>query len=233
MTELCPSALDDVLRQVEETGWHIDGPQAYCGRCGASAGRGSVTESGCAFCVGKRLPWQRLVRLSAYASPMDQWICTMKFAGCWSWATWLGKLIAEVTPAAVGSDSTDGAADVLVCPVPMHWRRRWWRGYNQAHLLAEQVASVHGWTLAPVLRRSRYTLPQTAMKPSQRHEVSRSITACRVDLNGRRVVLVDDVKTTGSTLAACTRLLKKIGAGKVVVAVAAVADPRHANFKVV
>ncbi len=228
MSDLFPSALDDVLQWVENQGWQIDPPEAYCPRCGASAGEGGVTDDGCAFCIQRYVPWRRLVRLAAYQPPMNQWIRSMKFGSHWSWATWLGRLLAQVVPEPVPADHT------AVCPVPMHWLRRWRRGFNQAHLIAAAVADQKQWLLAPVLRRIQYTPPQTAVAPSQRvANIRGSFAADRIDLSGWAVILIDDVKTTGATLSACTRLLKQAGACCVTVAVAAVADPKGIAFKAI
>jgi len=123
---------------------------------------------------------------------------------------------------------------IAVCAVPMHWLRRWGRGFNQAQLIAESIAKARAWPTAPILKRTRRTAPQINLTPSQRaHNISGSIAIESVDLSGWEIWLVDDVKTTGSTLNLCARLLRKAGAMTVNVAVAAVADPKHADFQVV
>lgn len=206
-----------------ERDWQADGPTEYCGRCGASAGPGSVTGSGCAVCVGEYLPWERVVRLGAYQRPMDQWITAMKFGGDWSRAVWLGCQIAREIRSMTPADRT------VVCPVPMHWLRRCHRGYNQAELIGRAVAQTNGFRVADVLRRVRYTRPQTTVAVSRRDSnLSGSLAIGRVDLTGWHVWLVDDVKTTGATLFACARVLRQVGARQLSVAVAAVAgSPNH------
>jgi len=98
------------------------------------------------------------------------------------------------------------------------WRTRWARG----------------WPTAPLLRRTRHTHPQTAVAPSQRaSNAAGSIAAEPIDLAGWHVVLVDDVKTTGATLAACARALRSQGAEGVYAAVAAVADPQGQDFRTI
>ena len=62
----------------------IDEQDAYCARCGASAGPGSVTGRGCAWCADKPLTWHRITRLGAYAPPMDEAVKQMKFARDWA-----------------------------------------------------------------------------------------------------------------------------------------------------
>jgi ComF family protein len=112
----------------------------------------------------------------------------------------------------------------LVCPVPMPWQRRLRRGYNQSALIGDAFSARCDWPVVPLLRRARYTPPQSALIASHRtRNVRRSFEVSRVDLSGWDVWLVDDVKTTGATLSACARLLKRAGADRVNVAVAAVA----------
>ncbi len=200
-----------------------DPPSAYCGRCGATCGPGAADASGCAFCRGERIAWDGLTRLGAYADPLDAHIREMKFAQQWRWAPWLGEHLARVLPSM--------GERVVVEGVPMWWRRRWRRGYNQAQLMADAVAARRGWRVAPILRRTKHTHPQVSVGFSSRAaNVAGSFTIEPVDLRGWTVVLVDDVKTSGSTLAACTRLLKQAKADRVHVAVAAVADPRGGDF---
>jgi len=224
--ELFPSVRQEMMEAVDAEQWRMDQPGAYCGRCGASAGPHAALPGGCAFCIDKPLAWRRLTRLSAYAPPMDQWIRQMKFHGRWAWASWCGQLLAESL-----RPRTQRHERVAVCPVPMHWIRRWMRGYNQSQLLVKALAKTCGWPVAPVLRRKRYTRPQTSVAPSQRAANVRSAFAIApVDLSGWHIVLVDDVKTTGATLGACSRLLKRAGAASIEVAVLAVADPHGQNF---
>ncbi|MEX0654035.1 MAG: ComF family protein [Phycisphaeraceae bacterium] len=216
--ELLPDAIETSLCTEPGNAWRRDGVEAYCPRCGASTGPGAVTGKGCAACLDQRLAWDRLYRLGPYEPPMDGWIRQAKFHGHWRWTPWLGRQLAEV----VGEPMVAG--QVAVCPVPMHWGRRWWRGYNQARLMADALAAARGWPVADVLHRPRGRPPQTAVPPHRRAgNVAGSFAVEPVDLSGWEIVLVDDVKTTGATLTACARLLREAGARSVVVAVAAVA----------
>lgn len=205
--------------------WSADEAGDYCPRCGASVDETGQTPRGCPFCVGQHLAWHRLVRLRAYAEPMQGWIVSSKFGGQWRWATALGRRLGErVAPLATEQRS-------VVCAVPMHWARRWRRGYNQAELMARAMADVLGAPTVPLLHRTRYTRPQTVVAPSQRRQnVRDSVAAAAVDLSGWTVWLVDDVKTSGATLTQCARLLREAGAVMVNVAVLAVADPKGGDF---
>jgi len=217
-----PQSCDAAVPEAQRNGWLIDLPDRFCHRCGASAGQGACTPRGCPACVGQRIAWDKMVRLSAYSTPMKDWIVAMKFQRDWSWAKWFGTRLAERIELSTNGDR------VVVCPVPMHWRRRVWRGYNQAQLIASAMARSRGWPVASLLRRTSFTRPQTGMAPARRQaNARRSFSDRCINLTGWSIWLVDDVKTTGATLTACARLLRRAGAQQVNAAVAAVADPRR------
>ncbi len=120
---------------------------------------------------------------------------------------------------------------VVVCPVPMHWLRRWHRGFNQASLMAHSLGKARQWPVTSLLKRTRHTPPQTQVVPSQRAiNVQGSVTAKTIDLAGWTVLLIDDVKTSGSTLKTCCQVLRKMGPSEIHVDVAAVADPKKSDF---
>jgi len=118
---------------------------------------------------------------------------------------------------AQGADALSGA-DVVV-PVPLHRSRRRTRGFNQAEELGRHL----GLPCRTVLRRVRATPSQTALPVAQRHRNVRGAFALarRGDVRGLRVVLVDDVCTTGATLEACARVLREAGAADVTAITAA------------
>ncbi|MEO7274911.1 MAG: ComF family protein [Vicinamibacterales bacterium] len=98
----------------------------------------------------------------------------------------------------------------VVVPVPLHWRRRRQRGFNQAEALARRLG--RPWQNA--IRRTRSTPSQTDLPAAQRHRNVRDAFALRrrADVSGRVVLVVDDVSTTGATLEACARVLRAAGA---------------------
>jgi ComF family protein len=118
----------------------------------------------------------------------------------------------------------------LVTAVPLYRWRFYPRGYNQAALLARQLRR-HGLRapLRRVLVRVRDTRPQVGLSRAARLANVRGAFRVRRpdDVRGRRVLLVDDVMTTGATAGACARALKAAGAKGVTVAVAAVAEGGH------
>ena len=125
----------------------------------------------------------------------------------------------------------------IVCGVPLHWTRRWRRGYNQADVIGRCVAAQLGAAFAPrLLRRSRRTSAQTRLSGQARTlNVSGAFTACPSTLRWPvkpamtqgaaiiSVLIVDDVFTTGSTLAACYAALRAALGPSVRIAVATLA----------
>ena len=106
-------------------------------------------------------------------------------------------------------------------PVPLHPWRAWWRGFNQATLLARTLDV----PVLDALSRRRATPRQAALARDDRwanlHAVIGVRTRARGDLRGKTLVLVDDVVTTGATVTACARALREAGARDVRVATAA------------
>ncbi|MEM7567894.1 MAG: ComF family protein, partial [Pseudomonadota bacterium] len=109
-------------------------------------------------------------------------------------------------------------ADVLV-PVPLHWLRLMRRGFNQSDVLAGAVARRSGLPVAQGLKRTRRTRQQVRLSgAARRRNVAGAFAvrdSARPAIAGRRVVLIDDVITTGATVHACTRALLRAGATSV------------------
>ena len=111
----------------------------------------------------------------------------------------------------------------IIVPVPLHPTRQRERGFNQASLLAESLSAQISTPAKPLLERIRYTTTQTALDRAERMENLHNAFRLRknADVRGLRVLLIDDVLTTGSTLSECARVLKRAGATSVHAATAA------------
>jgi len=108
--------------------------------------------------------------------------------------------------------------DPVLVPVPLHRGRLWQRGFNQSLLVANEIARATGLrSEARLLRRTRPTPALKGMSIAQRRKTVAGAFAVdpAADLQGRTVVLVDDVLTTGSTANACAKVLKKAGAARI------------------
>lgn len=116
-------------------------------------------------------------------------------------------------------------ADILV-PIPLHWSRHAWRGYNQAHEIARVIAHKKGCSVAPLLRRVRRTPFQSTLPATKRSENLKNAfaLAAGVDVSqfaGKHIVLVDDLMTTGSTLREAARVLRTLNPASISAVVAA------------
>ena len=115
-----------------------------------------------------------------------------------------------------------------VTAVPLHWRRLWSRGFNQSAHLARGVARRIGVPYAKLLSRRRATPAQARLSGSaRRRNLAGAFVARRRDsIRGQRILLIDDVFTTGSTVEQCARTLKRAGASQVTVLTLARVDRR-------
>ena len=135
----------------------------------------------------------------------------------------LRHLVARWLYAAFDDERLRGREFDMIVPVPLHPARQRERGFNQANLLAELLTAQISIPSKPVLKRVRYTTTQTALDRAERMENLHNAFRLRRNANvrGLRVLLIDDVLTTGSTLSECARILKRSGAISVHAATAA------------
>jgi ComF family protein len=156
-------------------------------------------------------PLDRCYAPFAYGFPMDHLVCSLKYRGQLAAGRVLGVLLAAgVEPLGLHLD-----VDCLV-PVPLHPSRLADRGFNQAAEIARWAArSVGRPMLEGALRRTRDTRPQVGLRPDERRSNILGAFSAKPELCGRRVVIVDDVFTTGSTIAAVATAVREAGAASV------------------
>ena len=175
---------------------------------------GRAEDSRCHGCQARPLPFSRVWPVLAYGGATTEAVLHLKHGRRRHLARPLGALLAPAIAAAI-----DSGADTL-CPVPLHPRRLRQRGFNQALELlrvAEKLVrrpGVRSLVVSDGLRRIRDTPALGWESPaSRRRIVAGAFTVHRPEwTKGRRILLVDDVMTTGATLAECTRVLLKAGA---------------------
>lgn len=114
-----------------------------------------------------------------------------------------------------------------VVPVPLHWRKRWSRGFNQAELLARPIAKRRRIPVLRALRRKRSTEVQATLAVAGRRRNVQGAFEARLNVAGKRILLVDDVMTTGATASACAMALKRAGAKSVSLVTVARVDRRQ------
>lgn len=184
-------------------------------------GRPLDSEGVCALCREGLTGYDAAYSFGSYDGNLRLLIHVFKYQGVSTLAAPLGKLLARALP-------LDKRFDAVV-PMPMHWWRRWRRGFNQAEPLAAIVASRIGVpAIAPVPRLWGRRQSGLTLAARRRGAASTFGAAPKGSLEGKRLLLVDDVLTTGATAAACARALKRAGASHVSVLALARADRRIA-----
>ncbi len=156
----------------------------------------------------------------AYEDELRELIHLFKYGKIQTLAKPLGKLLSAAFP-------RDEAFDLIV-PMPMHWLRRWQRGFNQAELLAREIGRRTGTPIRSAVRRVHHKTAQAGLTSASRR--ANVVGAFRVRnprlIENRRILLIDDVMTTGATAAACSRVLKRAGAARVTLLTLARVDRR-------
>jgi ComF family protein len=174
----------------------------------------------CGRCLVKAPPWSYAIAALVYHFPVDQLVCRFKFGrnlAC-------GQILSRELIQAAREQCKEPPTCIL--PVPLHRSRHFSRTFNQADLLARQTGkTLEIPVFSSILRRRRRTRAHSGLDAASRKRNIKGAFACRVPARKQavleHVVLVDDVMTTGATLAECTRTLKKAGAGRISVWVAA------------
>ena len=181
-----------------------------CHRCGIPLPERAAPSILCGRCQRQQPPFDRCLVPYVYEPNISILLTRLKFGRTLSCARLLGELLA---------DYLTGCAEEppgLVMPVPLHPRRVRERGFNQALEIARVAAQRTGARLdRNSLVRRRETPPQTGLSRKQRLNNLRNAFELRRPLVAEHVAVVDDVVTTGSTVAEISRLLKRSGVGKV------------------
>ena len=196
------------------------------------------------FCVGCRMPFVNrfpldetgrcgLCRLGlqgfdavysygSYEGSLRELVHLFKYNGVRPLTATFGKFLAQALPRETSFD--------VVVPMPLHWFKKWQRGFNQSDDLAREIGKKWNVPVRNVVRRKKATRPQSGLTNAKRRANMQGAFGMPRgrSLAGMRVLLVDDVVTTGATASACARVLKRAGAAHVALLALARTDRRQA-----
>jgi ComF family protein len=180
----------------------------WCAVCGLPFPHPMGEDAVCADCARQRASWDKARAVMRYDKHSRHLVLALKHGDRTHVARALGRWMRRS-----GAEVLD-AADMII-PVPLHWTRLFTRRYNQAGLLAHAIRAAGGPAVAPDwLVRRRRTPSQGRLGPLGRARNVRGAFALRRgrSVKGKRVVIVDDVLTTGATVEECARVLRRAGA---------------------
>jgi ComF family protein len=186
-----------------------------CPRCGLPAP--SLASPICLKCQRSAPRFDALIRLGRYAGALREAVLRTKHPRDEPLAIALARLLSETRRSELAALEID-----LIVPIPMHWTRRLARGVNSPETMAAVIAGeLHRPAPMRTLRRARRTQPQYSLTPTERRRNLRRAFQVRgaKRLAGARVLLVDDILTTGATANSAAATLKRAGASFVAVAV--------------
>jgi ComF family protein len=188
-----------------------------CAKCGRSVApnfmEAAVSPQLCHLCRREVYDFDLARSFGAYTPAMARAILLLKYGEITPLGGWFAHLLAQV----IEQEGDALEADAVV-PVPLHAVRRRERGYNQADLIARPLARLLGLPFRSyLLVRTRPRPDKLRLTRRERWETVRGVYAARqgAKVDKLRVLLVDDVLTTGATLDACSRALRKAGAARV------------------
>jgi ComF family protein len=154
-----------------------------------------------------------LISAGAFDGPLRTAIHNFKYESDTPLARPLARILSEAL-AREENAALDGDPLALV-PVPLHVDRRKARGYNQSELLAHELSKLTGWRVVTGLERVRETRSQVGLSAQARRQNMQGAFAWRGDVVPQRVLLIDDVCTSGATLSECAVALRDAGVGEV------------------
>jgi len=197
------------------------GPEIFCAKCRTPFLRErALDENGlCRLCAAGASAFDSAYSWGSYEGVLKDLIHFFKFQGMRPLGRRLGAWLAEAMPRTERIDA--------IVPMPIHWTRRITRGFNQCETLAAELSAHTGLPVVKALRRTRRTPKQSSLAGARRRRnVKGSFSAAHADVRGQRLLLVDDVMTTGSTVNEAAAELKRHGAARVAVLTVARVDRR-------
>ncbi len=197
-------------------------PAARCPRCALPYATADGTPHLCESCLRRPPNFSRVVAVGLYHDLLREGIHRFKYEQ----GIDLDRSLAALLAQRLATETPDFRPELII-PVPLHLSRLQERGYNQSLLLARRLGKeLQVPTARRRLRRRRPTAPQQGLPLAARRHNLCGAFGLSEPLHGERILLVDDVMTTGATLRECAKVLHAGGAGEILVAVIGRA-PRH------
>jgi ComF family protein len=172
----------------------------------------------CGLCRRGLTGFDAAYSFGSYEGELRELIHVFKYRGVETLARPLGKLLLVALPLEQRFDA--------IVPMPLHWRKQWRRGFNQSALLAREVSRRWKVPLRRLVKRIKNTSAQAGLTSAKRRDNVSGAFRVKGALEGLRLLLVDDVMTTGATAGACAAALKRAGAAHVTLLTLARADRR-------
>lgn len=197
----------------------IPAPSNQCRRCGANLAEFVPTLEECFHCRETRFYSQRVVSLGTYAETLSQWCRQIKQPGGMSLAAGLTTLLWKHKQQFIQQWECD-----CIIPVPRYWVNRLDRGYHPVSVIADRLSDLSAISVSRhLVKKVIYTEKQSKLSPSERRKNLKSAFALsgNPDLTGAKILLVDDILTTGTTSQRIAKLLLDANAHSVHVAVIA------------
>lgn len=202
-----------------------------CPRCANSVSPFEIAPDkkgrmGCGECRDQNLKIKEMIRVGRYRDHMAHLVKSYKYHGREEIGPTLGNWLSKIIQQAHWFDCIEG-----IVSVPTHWKHRVNRPLYAAEKLASFVSDRTGWPHLPILRRTRAGPHQMNLSFTERQKNVRGAFAIQkgITINSARLLLLDDVKTTGATLEECAKVLRRAGAAEIYAAVVVKVDWAGSN----
>ena len=180
--------------------------ETSCQHCGLPMSHDGL----CGDCLIAPPAFARCLAPLRYEPPISHLVGAFKYQGDFN----AGRVLSQLLIARLRQENAL-TVDALI-PVPLHWRRRWQRGFNQSEIIADEVSRALDIPIhSNGLRKTRHSSAQQNLDAQARQKNLRDAFSCTRDVSGMHVAVIDDVVTTGATANAIAQLLRQCGAASV------------------